>query len=84
MIPTVSDAPLSTPRGTSRFRAGRLTPDGSNTIHGIYRANADGTLTTIAEDQKHFDFIGLNPSINDSGQVSFAARLDARGKQTDT
>ena len=69
-------------RGDVAFRAGRLAPDGFNTIDGIYRANADGTLTTIAEDQKRFDFIGVNPSINDSGQVSFAARLDARDKQT--
>jgi hypothetical protein len=70
-------------RGDIAFRAGRLAPDGFNTIDGIYRANADGTLTTIAEDQKRFDFIGSNPSINDSGQVSFAAALDAQDKQTD-
>jgi hypothetical protein len=70
-------------RGDIAFRAGRLAPDGFNTIDGIYRANADGTLTTIAEDQKRFAFIGSNPSINDSGQVSFAARLDG-GKKSDT
>jgi hypothetical protein len=69
--------------GDIAFRAGRLAPDGFNTIPGIYRANADGTLTTIAEDQKRFVFIGSNPSINDSGQVSFAARLDG-GKKDDT
>ena len=63
-------------RGDIAFRAGRLAPDGFNTIDGIYRANSDGTLTTIAEDQRRFVFIGVNPSINDSGQVSFAARLD--------
>jgi hypothetical protein len=70
-------------RGDIAFRAGRLAPDGFNTIPGIYRANADGTLTTIAEDQRRFNSIGFNPSINDSGQVSFAARLDG-GKKDDT
>jgi hypothetical protein len=70
-------------RGDIAFKAGRLAPDGFNTIHGIYRVNADGTLTTIAEDQKRFQTIGFNPSINDSGQVSFAARLDG-GKEDDT
>jgi hypothetical protein len=69
-------------RGDIAFRAGRLAPDGFNTIDGIYRANADGTLTTIAENQRRFDFIGVNPSINDSGQVSFAATLDAQDRQT--
>ena len=67
-------------RGDIAFRAGRLAPDGFNTIPGIYRANADGTLTTIAEDDKRFVTIGFNPSINDLGQVSFAARLDGRKK----
>jgi hypothetical protein len=70
-------------RGDIAFRAGRLAPDGSNTIPGIYRANADGTLTTIAEDPKRFVTIGFNPSINDSGQVSFAATLDG-GNKDDT
>src|SRR5215217_7029104 len=70
-------------RGDIAFRAGRLAPEGFNTIPGIYRANADGTLTIIAEDQKRFVFIGSNPSINDSGQVSFAARLDG-GNKDDT
>ena len=70
-------------RGDIAFRAGRLAPDGFNTIDGIYRANSDGTLTTIAEDQRRFVFIGVNPSINDAGQVSFAARLDG-GKKPDT
>jgi hypothetical protein len=70
-------------RGDIAFRAGRLAPDGFNTIPGIYRANADGTLTTIVEDQRRFNSIGFNPSINDSGQVSFAARLDG-GKKPDT
>jgi hypothetical protein len=68
--------------GDIAFRAGRLGPDGFNTIPGIYRANADGTLTTIAENQRRFAFIGVNPSINDSGQVSFAATLDAQDKLT--
>jgi hypothetical protein len=70
-------------RGDIAFRAGRLAPDGSNTIPSVYRANADGTLSTIAEDQKRFVSIGLNPSINDSGQVSFAARLEG-GNKPDT
>jgi hypothetical protein len=70
-------------RGDIAFKTGRLGPDGFNTIHGIYRANADGTLTTIAEDPKRFRTIGFNPSINDSGQVSFAARLDG-GTKDDT
>jgi hypothetical protein len=69
-------------RGDIAFRAGRVAPDGFNTIPGIYRANADGTLTTIAEDAKRFVTIGFNPSMNDAGQVSFAARLD-RGKKPD-
>jgi hypothetical protein len=69
--------------GDVAFRAGRLAPDGFNTIPGVYRANADGTLTTIAEDPRRFVVIGFNPSINDAGQVSFAARLDS-GKKPDT
>jgi hypothetical protein len=71
-------------RGDIAFRAGRVAPDGFNTIPGIYRVNAaDGSLTTIVEDQKRFQTIGFNPSMNDLGQVSFAARLDAQDKQTD-
>src|SRR5918997_2944672 len=68
--------------GDIAFKAGRLAPDGFNTIPGIYRANADGSLTTIAETQKRYVSLGFNPSINDSGQVSFAARLDAVDKAT--
>ena len=67
--------------GDIAFKAGRSAPN-ENTIPGVYRANADGTLTTIAEDPKRFQTIGFNPSINDSGQVSFAASLDAEDKQT--
>ena len=70
-------------RGDIAFKAGRLASDGFNTIPGIYRANSDGTLTTIAEDRKKFVTIGFNPSMNDLGQVSFAARLDG-GKKPDT
>ena len=69
--------------GDIAFKAGRLAPDGFNTIPGVYRANADGTLTTVAEDPRRFVSIGFNPSINDSGQVSFAARLDG-GSKPDT
>lgn len=69
--------------GDIAFRAGRLAPDGFNTVPGVYRANAGGTLTIIAEDPRRFVVIGSNPSINDSGQVSFAATLDG-GKKDDT
>ena len=69
--------------GQVAFRAGRLAPDGFNTIPGIYRVDPDGTLTTIVEDQKRFGFIGRNPSMNDAGEVSFAARVD-EGKKPDT
>ncbi|HEX5760302.1 MAG TPA: choice-of-anchor tandem repeat NxxGxxAF-containing protein [Thermoanaerobaculia bacterium] len=69
--------------GDIAFKAGRLAPDGFNTIPGIYRVNADGSLTTIVEDRKRFVTIGFNPSMNDLGQVSFAARLDG-GKKPDT
>jgi len=70
-------------RGDVAFRAGRVSPDGFNTTPGIYRANPDGTITTIAEDRKRFSFIGFNPSLNDLGQVSFAARIDG-GRKPDT
>src|SRR5919106_5117128 len=70
-------------RGDVAFRAGRLAEDGFNTIPGIYRVNADGSLTTIAENEKRFGFIGRNPSMNDLGEVSFAARID-EGKKPDT
>jgi hypothetical protein len=70
-------------QGDITFGAERPAPD-FNTEPGIYRVNAaDGALTTIAEDPKRFVTIGLNPSINDSGQVSFAARLDG-GNKPDT
>jgi hypothetical protein len=75
-------AAINTP-GDIAFKAGRLAPDGFNTVPGVYRANTDGTLSTIAEDTKRFVTIGFNPSINDSGQVSFAARLDG-GNKPDT
>jgi hypothetical protein len=67
-------------RGDVAFRAGRPAPDGFNTIPGIYRINADGSLTTIVEDDKRFVQIGFNPSMNDLGEVSFAARVDGRKK----
>jgi hypothetical protein len=64
-------------RGDIAFRAGRTSADGLNSFDGIYRANADGTITTIAEDprRKRFGFLGNFPSMNDLGQVSFAANL---------
>lgn len=70
-------------RGDIAFRAGRVSPDGFNIIPGIYRVNADGSLTTIAEDARRFVTLGFNPSMNDLGQVSFAARIDG-GKKPDT
>jgi hypothetical protein len=69
--------------GDIAFKAGRLASDGFNTIPGIYRVDSDGSLTTIVENQKRFRTIGFNPSMNDLGQVSFAARLDG-GNKPDT
>src|SRR5829696_6012682 len=70
-------------QGDIAFGAERPAPN-FNTDPGIYRVNAaNGALTTIAEDPKRFVTIGLNPSINDLGQVSFAARLDG-GNKPDT
>jgi hypothetical protein len=64
-------------RGDVAFRAGRVAEDGFNVTDGIYRVDAsDGSLVTIVEDEKRFDFIGRNPSMNDLGEVSFAANLD--------
>jgi hypothetical protein len=64
-------------RGDIAFKAGRTSPDGLNSFDGIYRANANGTLSTIAEDpaRRRFGFLGNNPSMNDLGDVSFAANL---------
>lgn len=62
--------------GSIAIRAGRLAQDGFNTIPGIYRANRDGSLSVIAENDRRFDFIGFNPSMNDLGTVSFAAGID--------
>jgi hypothetical protein len=66
--------------GDIAFRAERPAPDGFNTIQGIYRADAGGGIATIAEEGKQFAFIGRNPSMNDLGQVSFAARLQGGGE----
>jgi hypothetical protein len=69
--------------GDIAFKAGRVAPDGFNTIPGIYRVNAaNGRIKTIVENRKRYQTIEFNPSMNDSGQVSFAVRLDARDKQT--
>jgi hypothetical protein len=64
-------------RSDVAFRAGRTSADGLNSFDGIYRANADGTITTIVEDpeRKRLGFVGNFLSINDLGQVSFAANL---------
>jgi hypothetical protein len=62
-------------RGDIAFKAGRT--QGFNSFDGIYRANVDGTLTTIVEDpdRTRFGFLGNFPSMNDLGEVSFAANL---------
>ncbi len=70
-------------RGDIAFRAGRPDPDGFNTIPGIYRADADGSLTTIAQNRTRFVFIGFNPSITGAGRVSFAATIEG-GSRPDT
>src|SRR5687768_3314399 len=64
-------------RGDIAFKAGRTSSDGLNSFDGIYRADADGGITTIVEDpgRKRFGFVGNFPSMNDLGQVSFAANL---------
>jgi hypothetical protein len=64
-------------RGDIAFKAGRTSPDGLNSFDGIYRANGDGSLTTIVEDpdRRRFGFLGNFPSMNDLGDVSFAANL---------
>ena len=64
-------------RGDIAFRAGRTSSDGLNSFDGIYRANADGSLTTIAEDpdRTRFGFIGNFPSMNDLGDVYRAADI---------
>ncbi len=46
----------------------------------IIRAAPDGTLTTVADTTKRFNFFGINPSINNAGQVSFAASLEKGGE----
>ena len=58
-------------RGDIAFKSDRGAAD-----DGIYRANAGGGLTTIAEVAPGSGFALLangNPSMNDSGQVSFGA-----------
>jgi hypothetical protein len=64
-------------RGDIAFKAGRTSADGLNSFDGIYRVNANGTLTTIVEDpeRRRFGFIGNFPSMNDLGDVSFAVNL---------
>jgi hypothetical protein len=62
-------------RGDIAFKSSR------GGVDGIYRANAGGTVTTIAEvgtDVGTDEIVILangNPSMNDSGQVSFGASL---------
>lgn len=61
--------------GDIGFKAGRT--EGLNSFDGIYRVDADGTLTTIAEDpdRSQFGFLGNDLSMNDLGEVSFGANL---------
>lgn len=67
--------------GDIAFRAGRPLPDGFNTADGIYRADrGQPGLVTIAENERRFTNIGNNPSLNDLGQVSFAAGLERDGE----
>ena len=63
--------------GDIAFKAGRTSSDGLNSFDGVYRANADGTTrpSSRIREEKRFGFIGNFPSMNDSGQVSFAANL---------
>lgn len=69
-------------RGDVAFRAARLTDDPFNSADGIYRVNAGSArvITTIVENSGQYDFIGVNPSMNDTGAVSFAANLDGPGE----
>ena len=69
-------------RGAIAFKAGRTSPNGIDFTPGIYRANPNGSVTTIAQNQRRFEFIGFNPSMNNQGQVSFSAALDREDPQT--
>jgi hypothetical protein len=70
-------------RGDIAFKTARVVPRSSQLVQGIYRANVGKTaLTTIAEVDDGFDFLGTSPSINDLGQVAFAVRdFTQRGSQ---
>lgn len=70
-------------RGDVAFKAGRTSSDGLNSFDGIYRANANGTLTTIVEDpaRKRFGFFSNSPSMNNLGDVSFAANLQPNSEE---
>ena len=64
--------------GDIAFRTSRVPAQVGSLIQGIYRADDDEgrsrrrRLTTIAEFNGGFDFLGQNPSINDAGEVAFA------------
>ena len=67
--------------GDIAFRAGRPGVDGASGVDGIYRAAAGVPgLVTIAEDGERFDFLSNNPTLNDLGQVGFAAELENGGE----
>jgi hypothetical protein len=70
-------------RGDIAIKTARVVPRSSQLVQGIYRANVGKTaLTTIAEVDDGFDFLGTSPSINDLGQVAFAVRdFTQRGSQ---
>jgi hypothetical protein len=65
-------------RGDIAFKSDR-----GGASDGIYRANASGGVTTIAEVAPGSGFVLLangNPSMNDSGQVSFGATPSGGGQ----
>jgi hypothetical protein len=48
-------------------------------VEAIFRADETGFTTIVSEDAAGFSFLGRNPSLNELGQVSFAARLSGAG-----
>ncbi len=62
------------------FRTAKIASDGVNTVPGIFRADSGGRLTTIVQDRDRFGFISNNPSMNNRGDVSFAANIE-RGNE---
>jgi hypothetical protein len=48
-------------------------------VEAIFRTDKRSLTTIVSEDTGGFSFLGRNPSLNDVGQVSFAARLSGGG-----